>query len=279
MSAESLYLQHLDAIERIAGFVARKRHLNASEADEFVQVVRVRLFEDDYAILRKFQGRSTFSTYLTTVILRLLHQWRISQWGRWRPSAEACRMGGKAVLLERLLWREGFSFHEAVQILTTPAGAACTEEELELIYVHLPERNSRPTMVSDEHLQEAIAVEGDAFERVERRESEQAARAAAGCIDDGLAALPREDQMILKLRFWDGRKVADIARLLHTDQKRLYKRLQNLLKKLRRDLELAGVSPAEAAKLLGRGDQEIRLGILPSQEKPSFRPSNSTNGG
>jgi RNA polymerase sigma factor for flagellar operon FliA len=279
MSAESLYLEHLDAIERIAAFVARRRHLNADEANEFVQVVRVRLFEDDYAILRKFEFRSTFSTYLTTVILRILHQWRIAQWGRWRPSAEACRMGGKAMMLERLLWRDGYTFDEAVKILTTRAGGEYTVEELELIYVHLPPRNPRPTMVSEESLPEMVAVEGDAFARVERSECEKSARVAAGCIDGGLAALQQEDRLILKLRFWDGCKVADIARLLHTDQKRLYKRLKKLLKGLRRELELAGVSQAEAAKLLGRGDQEICLEILPRQENPPFRPSNSTNGG
>ncbi|MEO8378829.1 MAG: sigma-70 family RNA polymerase sigma factor [Acidobacteriota bacterium] len=279
MSAESLYLKHLDAIERIAAFVGRRGHLNPEETSEFIQVVRVRLFEDDYAILRKFEGRSSFSTYLTTVILRLRHQWRIAQWGRWRPSAEACRMGEKAVLLERLLWRDGFTFHEAVQILTTREGGEYTVSELESLYVRLPERNPRPTMVSDELLPEMAVVEEDGFDRVEARESEAAARMAAGSIDGTLAALPPEDRLILQLRFWNNRTVADIARMLHMDQKKLYKRLDKLLAGLRVALETAGVKQSDAAKFLGRGDREIRLEILTGQENPHFRPSNSTNGG
>src|SRR6185295_1916310 len=110
MNPEETYLQHLPTIERIASFVARRNHLNADEAAEFTQEVRFRLFDGDYAIIRKFEGRSLFSTYLTTVIGRLFHQWRVEQWGKWRPSAEAKRLGDKAIALERLLSRDGYTF-------------------------------------------------------------------------------------------------------------------------------------------------------------------------
>src|ERR1700741_4396198 len=89
MSSEDIYLQNLRPIERIAAFVARRHHLDASETEEFVQEVRVRLLVDDYAIIRKFEGRATISTYLTTVIGRLFAQWRGEQWGKWGPSAKA----------------------------------------------------------------------------------------------------------------------------------------------------------------------------------------------
>jgi hypothetical protein len=58
MNPETTYLENLESIERIAAFVARRGHLNADETGEFVQIVRVKLFEDDYAIIRKFEGRS-----------------------------------------------------------------------------------------------------------------------------------------------------------------------------------------------------------------------------
>lgn len=87
--AEKTYLQHLELIERIAAHVAGRSHLTADETAEFVQVARVRLFENDYAIVREFEGRSSFSTYVTTVILRLFHQWRIELWGKWRSESSA----------------------------------------------------------------------------------------------------------------------------------------------------------------------------------------------
>src|SRR5215212_9137514 len=97
MSAERTFLENLRTIVRIASFVARRNHLNTDEANEFVQEVQARLIYDDYAIIRKFESRSSFSTYLTTVIVRLFQQWRVELWGKWRPSAEARRLGDKAI--------------------------------------------------------------------------------------------------------------------------------------------------------------------------------------
>src|SRR6185503_1033291 len=99
-----------------------------------------KIFEDDYGIIRKFEGRSSFSTYLTTVILRLFHQWRVEQWGKWRPSAEAKRLGDKAITLERLITRDGFTFDEAVKVLTVRDGGLSPVAELEALYVRLPLR-------------------------------------------------------------------------------------------------------------------------------------------
>src|SRR5689334_7815875 len=126
MNPETTYLEHRESIERIAAFVARRGHLNADESAEFVQIVSYKLFEDDWAIIRKFEGRSSFTTYLTTVIARFFHQWRVEQWGKWRPSAEAKRLGDKAITLERLITRDGFTFDEAVKVLTIRDGAMCT---------------------------------------------------------------------------------------------------------------------------------------------------------
>src|SRR6185295_590860 len=75
LDPEATYLQYLASIERIAAFTAYRSHLTADETVEFVQVVRVRLFQNDYEIIRKFESRSSFSTYLTTVIARLFQQW------------------------------------------------------------------------------------------------------------------------------------------------------------------------------------------------------------
>jgi RNA polymerase sigma factor for flagellar operon FliA len=259
MTPEETYLGNLRTIERIAAFVARRNHLNDDEAAEFTQEVRVRLLDDDYGIIRKFRGQSTFSTYLTTVIMRLLHKWRVEQWGKWRPSAEAKRIGEKAILLERLLTRDGYTYGEAVSMLTTPATSGWTTAEIESIYVRLPERRPRTVMVSEEVLPESASVEPDALERVESPERETMARKAAQTIDGLLHGMDAEDRLILQMRFWDARKVPEIARALHIEQKKIYKRLERLFVSLRRELERAGVSRDAVSSLLSRGDQEIRV--------------------
>lgn len=275
MNPETTYLQHLESIERIAAFVARRGHLNADETGEFVQIVRVRLFEDDYGIIRKFEGRSSFSTYLTTVILRLFQQWRVEMWGKWRPSAEAKRLGDKAITLERMITRDGFTFPEAVKVLTTRSGNAFTVAELEALYVRLPLRTPRPVLVSDDTAPDIVAVDGDADERVESRDRERSARCCAATLDTALAGFDAEDRLILQLRFWDALKVPEIARIVGIDQKKIYKRLDKLFAVLRRALDTAGVSHSDVDKLLGRGDQDIRLGLLSDRGNAAVRPSHA----
>jgi RNA polymerase sigma factor (sigma-70 family) len=278
MNPETTYLQNLESIERIAAFVARRGHLNADDTGEFVQIVRVKLFEDDYSIIRKFESRSTFSTYLTTVILRLFHQWRVEMWGKWRPSAEAKRLGDKAITLERLITRDGFTFSEAVNTLTTRAGSLYTVGELEALYVRLPLRTPRPMLVSDEATHEIAAVDGDADDRVELRDRERDARCCAAALDAALAQLDAEDRLILKLRFCQGLKVPLIAKAVNIDQKKIYKRLDKLMAVLRRDLEAAGVKKEDVDKFLARGDQEIRLNLLSGKESPPSGPSKPSGG-
>lgn len=273
MNPETTYLQHLESIERIAAYVARRGHLNADETGEFVQDTCVRLIEDDYAIIRKFQGRSAFSTYLTTVILRLFHQWRVEMWGKWRPSAEAKRLGDKAITLERLMTRDGFTLQEAVNVLTTRSGSTYTVAELEALYIRLPLRNPRPVLVSGDTAPDVVAVDGDADERVESRDRERSARRCAATLDGVLARFPAEDRLILQLRFWDSLKVPEIAKIVGVDPKKIYKRLDKSYAKLREALEAANVSRADVDQLLGRGDQDIRLGLLSGTGNPAASPS------
>jgi RNA polymerase sigma factor for flagellar operon FliA len=275
MNPEETYLEHLRTIERIAAFVARKNHLQGDDAAEFIQEVRVRLLDHDYAVIRKFEGRASISTYLTTVISRLFHQWRVEQWGKWRPSAEAKRLGDKAIILERLISRDGYTFAEAVRVLTT-GGAQFTVAEVEAIYLRLPLRNPRPVVVSDDMLPESVASDGYADERVEMHDRERAARHAAHVMDELLGDLDEDDRLILKMRFWDKLKVPEIARRLHLEQKKVYKRLDQLFSTLRKKVEAAGVQQKEIAELLLHGDDELHFEIV--SENGLMDPSNQPSG-
>ncbi|HVR40403.1 MAG TPA: sigma-70 family RNA polymerase sigma factor, partial [Thermoanaerobaculia bacterium] len=212
METADLFLQNLSTIERIAAFICRRNHVRDDDAAEFTAEVRLRLIENDYAIIRKFEGRSSFSTYLTTVITRLYHQYRIEQWGKWRPSAEAKRLGDKAITLERLLTRDGYTFTEAVSILTTRAGGVYTVVELESIYVRLPSRQPRPVLVNDDVSADAASTPAVAEEQLQARDRERTVRTAAQAIDRVIAALSPEDRLILRMRFWGTCKVPEIAR-------------------------------------------------------------------
>ncbi|PYQ32202.1 MAG: hypothetical protein DMF56_00060 [Acidobacteria bacterium] len=249
---ETTFLQQMASMERIAAFIARRSHLTADETAEFAQTVLVKLLENDYQIIRKFEGRSSFTTYLTTVIMRLFQQWRVEQWGKWRPSAQARALGEKAITLERLLSRDGFSFSEAVTLLTQGHPQSYSVRELEAIYIRLPLRKPRPVLVSDENVLAALSGEDSADERVRAGERELALRSAAAGLDRAIGGFSPEDRLILRLRFWNEAPVPEIARIMRLEPKKIYKRLDRLFKALRRALEDAGIDHAAISELMDR---------------------------
>jgi hypothetical protein len=66
----------------------------------------------------------------------------------------------------------------------------------------------------------------------------------------GLAA---EDRIILKMRFEDAVPVADIARALHLNQKRLYRTVGQLLERIRKSLEAEDISRDDVNALFAEG--------------------------
>ena len=145
----TLFLQHLDLIEKTIRAVCREKQLAKEEADDFAQSVHLKLLEDSGAVLRKYRGQASLPTYLRTVVLRHLLDQRNSQWGKWRPSAKAVRLGPHAERLEKLLVRDGLTLEEAVQILMTEL--RLTRIEIETLASELPPRVAR-RRVDDELL-------------------------------------------------------------------------------------------------------------------------------
>ena len=274
MNSEERFLENVPTIERIAAFYCRRMHLSDADTEDFVGYVKVELIDGDYAIIRKFEERSSFTTYLTTVIHRLLYQHRTKEWGKWRPSAEAKRMGDVAITLERLTTRDSYSLAEAIEMMTTGNRPAATRRELEAIALRLPPRAPRPTLVTEETAPDLIAASDDPSDGPMSREREHLARRAASVLDEIMNSFEPEDRWILKMRFWSAQRIADIAGTLHLDAKKTYKRIEKLLAKLRSALERAGIGRKEIDDLFAHGDRPVE--IVPAEGIPSSRPSKAS---
>lgn len=259
MNPEQLLLESLPDLERIAAFVCRKSNLLGADADDFHSWVRLKLIENDYAILRKFEGRSSFRTYLAVVVQRLMLDFRNHQLGKWRPSAEARRMGEVAVTLERLLHRDRRTADEAVAI--TGERHAVSRTNVEDILLRLPQRAPRRREVP---LDELPADPATPAEQVEREavfaETEMLARKAGDVIREAIDAMPESDRLVLRLRFEAGMSVVEIARALRTESAPLYRRMYRSLDGLRARLEKAGVRAAEALRLVD-SSAELDFGL------------------
>jgi RNA polymerase sigma factor (sigma-70 family) len=271
MNPEERFLANVPTIERIAAFYCRRMHLSDADTEDFIGYVKLELIERNYEIIAKFEGRSSFTTYLTTVIHRLLYQHRTKEWGKWRPSAEAKRMGDVAIALERLTTRDSYSLAEAIEMMTTGAAPAASRGELEAIALRLPPRAPRPMLVTEETAPDLVAAADDPSDGPMSREREQVARRAASLLDATMNSFEPEDRLILKMRFWSAQRVADIAGTLHLDAKKTYKRIDKLLGKLRVSLERAGIGRKEIDDLFAHGDRPVE--IVPAEGIPSTRPS------
>jgi RNA polymerase sigma factor for flagellar operon FliA len=246
-----LFLANLALIQRIIAYTAVRHRLSVADRDEFASYAQLRLIEDDYRPLRQFTGRSKLGTYLTTVIERLFLDFRIQQWGKWRPSSQAKRLGALAIQLEKLLTRDRLTRDEAFEQLQSTLPEPPSRAELEELHTRLPVRMPRQ-MVSEEVLEHvASAPPADAIEVAERAAS---LGRAIDRLRASLEQLAETDRQIIRLRFEQGLTVPRIAAMLHLEPKPLYRRIDNLKADLRRRLEGAGVSAADVHELLGDKD-------------------------
>lgn len=236
---EQLLVMHLSLIDDVVGLVARRNRLCSQDRDDFNSVVRLHLIEDDYRVLRRFRGESTLRTYLMVVITRLLLDYRIAQWGKWRPSAEAKRHGPLAVRLETLVCRDQMTIDAACEVLAR-SNTPCTPYTAAVMLNRLPVRTCR-RFVGEHALADLPAPAPGPDAQIEmapvRHRASQALVSAVRRLDP-------DDRRLLRLRFRDRVPVATIARQDGVDQKRLYRRIDRLVASIRPELEKRGVDAA-----------------------------------
>lgn len=277
MAIQNLYSEHSDTIESVLAYTRRAHRLSADDGDEFSSWARLRLLEDDCAILKKFRGLSSFKTFLVTVIQRLFLDWRIKEWGKWRPTADARRLGPVAIELERLVLRDHFEFEQAAETLISK-GTATSREECERVWAGLPRRPGRHR--ADEQALERLPSPALARDSIALEEQWANAGKASSALAEAISTLAPREQLIIRLRFQDGITVARIAQLIGEEQKPLYRRIDQILARLRASLLQAGVTAEEVRDLLGNPVVELGA-VFPGagSGKEKVGPSTTSNAG
>jgi RNA polymerase sigma factor for flagellar operon FliA len=229
---EQLLVSNLPLISSIAKRAAVAQRM---PFDDFTADVILRLMDRHYGVLRQFRWQCSLATFLKTVVKRMSLDVRIAQWGKWRPSTRSRLAGPTVVALERLTIRDGLPFEQACAILRTSHRVVDTR----LLEAHhrafVPRQRVRFVEMN------AIVDEPASTESADRTMVEaEAGRTldeAIAALDAALGALSAADRALIALRFRDGLSVAEIARALDLDQKRLHRRYAVLLKRLRKALE------------------------------------------
>ncbi len=238
MTPRELFESELPMVREVIAYICRRRRLPREDAEDFRSWTFLKLMDNDYAILRKYEGRASLRTYLTVVIERLSIDYRIARWGKWRPSARAIELGPEAVELDSLLFREGYTTREAVQLLLSRSKTSLAEDALLAIVSQLPARQGRKPTGLPASL---AALTGGADRGMLERERAAERRRLREVLDQTLQGLSEEDRLIARLRFVNGLSPNRIASALRLEVKELYRRIERMKKRLRKRLEKAGI--------------------------------------
>jgi RNA polymerase sigma factor (sigma-70 family) len=239
---QRLFLAEQKTIRAAVAQIGRRHRLSRHELEELASDAALKLIENDYLVLRKFQGRSSLQTYLTVVVHRVFLDRRIAEWGKWRPSALARREGPSAVLLEQLMVKQGLPFDEACGVIKTVPGVTFNHSALERLAARLPVRRKSRSVPLDEVGDIAASVDASSFLYGDAQAS--AADQVSAALTKELAALSAEDRRLIRGRFFGGPSVMSVARMTSQEPKAVYRHLARLLKRLRSRLEERGISSA-----------------------------------
>lgn len=265
--AHALFEASYALIGRAVAFACRRYRFDRDDEEEFRGIVHLKLVENDYAVLRAYEGRSGLSTYLSIVIQRWALDYRIHAWGKWHPSAEAKRLGPLAVELEQLLLRDGRTLEETVPVLGAKHGGV-TLDALRKLAAQLPQRAPKRHDVPVEEA-DPIAGPHEIEDHARIGERRRTAGRIATLLREAIARRPEDLRVILQMRFVHGMTVAQIARALQRDQKLLYRLLDRCMHEIQEELAAAGIAAGDALDLVGRDDVFLAFDFGISNARPS----------
>ncbi|HUQ88612.1 MAG TPA: hypothetical protein VM096_13710 [Vicinamibacterales bacterium] len=248
MSDEAKFLEALPVIDEVTAQVCRRNRLSASEADEFRSDVHLHFLERNYEVLRKFEGRCALATYVNVVIQRVFFDFRNRSWGRWRPSTEARRLGPTAILLERLVTRDGWTLEQAIETVRVNHQLEIDDRIREFCNTFASRTPGR-RLVSEDDAAEIPSTGPSADDNLVSAERDFLMRRVMAALDRARQSLPPMERLILKMKYEGGVPAADIARALHLEQRPLYRTIERLEKTVGEAMAKEGITPADIKAL------------------------------
>ncbi|MBI5638862.1 MAG: sigma-70 family RNA polymerase sigma factor [Nitrospirae bacterium] len=241
-------LKHIEAAIRA---LCGRHGIMRSECEELSSYIICRLIENDYQIIRSFRNKSSFKTYLHTVIARIFIDHVRKNAGRWRPSEQAKKIGTVAVKLEELLGKDHYTIDEAFHILTTNHHFSITRDELHAMARSLPSRTSqRLTDAGEAPLEHMSTTQDSPDQMLIERAAAELREKLEMLLEEIRRSMSAEDRLMLKLRFEDDLPVSGIARMLGIDRNRVERRLKAIINIFKEGILSKGMSMNDARDLL-----------------------------
>ena len=249
--------ENLPLLQQVVRRVARRHRLRDHEVEELLGAVQLKLVDNDYEAIRRFEGRSSLATYLGSIVTRHLLDERTARWGKWRPSVYGKRHGTTAMQLEMLMTRDGLRFEEAVQALRSTRVVLESDEELYRLSLGFPSRV--PRRFVDVAVLEHVAIDDEVDTRVDDGRLAALAMRTEAALKAALDTLEPQDRLLLKMHFEHDLPLSKIAQVLKVEQKPLYRRKEQVLALLGQELARQGLSREHVVEIFGQnGDWILR---------------------
>jgi RNA polymerase sigma factor (sigma-70 family) len=271
---QRLFTDNLELIEKLVQYSGRRHHFSHVELEDFAGYVNVKLLEDDCAILRKFQKRSSWWTFLATVIEKFALDFLIQRWGRWRPSAMAEKLGPVAVILDRLVNRDNHTLEEAMEIVRTNHAVGLSYTDLRAMWDQLPPR-PRMTEVGEEAAS-GVSSPDSSEVHVEDAARRQDIERLEKTLQAAFSALAAQDRVMIALRYDHDLSVVEIAKVMSSSVPTIHRRLDRSLKELRAALSRGGFDPREISTLIGHSTMVLSP-LLRAEVERFLRPVRLSN--
>lgn len=221
--------------------ICRRRRLRREDAEDYMQSVHLRLISSDYALFRRFDGRSSLRTYLTVSLDRMLLDWRVERDGKWRPSQRARAMGARGVEFERLVYRDRLGPGEAARLLQITQGL---DENAVAYLAPLLQRPPARVFVTADDVDRY--VHGGFEDPLERRELRAADRARHRAVALALSRLDERERAMVRARFGSDDSLAAFSQRHQLPAKITYRRFERVMGRLRRDARAAVAAPSQS---------------------------------
>jgi len=235
---ESLFLQHREFIERTVRSICSRRGIFGDDADDVVGDVMEKFVRDDYLVLEKYRGDGNIEGFIRATVAHRVLDWLNKELGKWRSSAAARRLGREAVLLERLVYRDGLTWAEAITDVLARDDVGLTRRRLARLARKIPIKAGRRKVALEHILNAAI---DDLTEPPPHQDAMDTHRSSLlEAVQAELARLDPEDQLIARMRFVDRFRVKDISESLQIKCEVLYQRIYTLRRRLKACVQECG---------------------------------------
>ena len=245
--AEATYNQCISGEGGHGYLVERAGRLDKDEL--FVQVLD-HLQEDDYRRLREFKGNSSFTTYLTAIISRLVVDIVRSRTGRNRAKERAERFGELGRRTYELVVQAKHTIAETVDILRVNYGMVADAGQLQAMLNEMQGRSNRHQTDADHETAwsdsgELVSIQRDTPEQ--KLADKQQDRKRKDVLKQVLDSMTAEDKLLVRLRFpldeaTDPLDAATVAKMLGLNQQEVERRTRRILTSCRELLLKQGMS-------------------------------------